>query len=234
MVENEKTQFANGMFSVSTTQKLTGSLSLNGEETTLHLWGDKIENIDALDGATITGILENQKKASLIDCIVTRQERFFGKDGVFHHYRLFPHYVVIGTRHRSSSEKTITKISFVIDDAMALFHDRYAFGTVDIPPDRVKDIASMDLFEKSNLKMTIRSWPIGLARCRYFLPIRRSERFQRAINRASIWAVHMEHVYPTVLSSLLSSRKLGVSGIRMSRFARCCDFFIPSWVAPRT
>ena len=148
MVENEKTQFANGMFSVSTEQKLTGSLSLSGEETTLHLWGDKIENIDALDGTTITGILENQKKVSLIDCIVTRQERFFGKDGVFHHYRLFPHYVVIGTRHRSSSEKTISKISFVIDDAMALFHDRYAFGTVDIPPDRVKDIASMDIFEK--------------------------------------------------------------------------------------
>ncbi len=148
MVENEKTQLSNGMFSVSPAQKLAGSLSLNGEDTTLHLWGDKIENIDALNGATITGILENQKKASLIDCIVTREEQFSGTDGVSHRYRLFPHYVVIGTRHRSSSEKTIMKISFVIDDAMALFHDRYAFGTVDVPPDRVKDIASMDLFEK--------------------------------------------------------------------------------------
>ena len=147
MVENEKTQFVNGMFSVSTAQKLAGSLSLNGEETTLHLWSNKIENIDALNGATVTGILENQKKASLIDCLVTRQ-RPFGKDGVFHHYRLFPHYVVIGTRHRSLSEKTITKISFVIDDAMALFHDRYAFRTVLIPPDQVKDIASIDLFKE--------------------------------------------------------------------------------------
>lgn len=148
MVDNEEIQTANGIFSVSTAQKLTGSLSLNGEDTTLHLWGDQIENIDALNGATITGILENQKKASLIDCVVTRQGQSFGKGGVSHHYRLFPHYVVIGTRHRLSSERTITKISFVIDDAMALFHDRYAFGTVNIPPDRVKDIASMDLFEE--------------------------------------------------------------------------------------
>ena len=148
MVENEKTQFANGIFSVSTGQKLTGSLSLNGEETTLHLWGDKIEECDALDKTTINGILENQKKASMIDCIVTEEGRFYGKDGASYHYRLFPHYVVVGTRHRSSSEKTITKISFVIDDAMALFHDRHAFGTVFVPPDRVKDIASMDLFEK--------------------------------------------------------------------------------------
>lgn len=148
MAEIEKTQIANGMFSVSAAQKLPGSLSLNGDDTNLHLWGDKIENIDALDGATITGILENQKKASLIDCIVTRQERFFGKDGVSHHYRLFPHYVVIGARHRSSSEKTVTKIAFTIDDAMTLFHDRFAFGTVHVPPDRVSDIVSMDLFEK--------------------------------------------------------------------------------------
>ncbi|MXY38416.1 MAG: hypothetical protein F4160_20195 [Rhodospirillaceae bacterium] len=148
MVENEKTQFTNGMFSLPTGQNLTGSLSLDGEDTILHLWGKKIENIDTLDKATITGILENQKKASLIDCIVTRQEQFFGKDGVFYHYRLFPHYVIIGTRHRSSSDKTITKVSFVIDDAMTLFHDRFAFGTVDIPPDRVKDIGSVDLFEK--------------------------------------------------------------------------------------
>ncbi len=148
MTSIEKAQTTSGMFSVSATQSLTGSLSLSGEDTTLHLWGDKIENIDTLDRVTITGILENQKNASLIDCIVTRQERYFGKDGVFYHYRFFPHYVVIGARHRSSSEKTITKISFVIDDAMALFHDRYAFGTVDIPLDRVKDITSIDLFEK--------------------------------------------------------------------------------------
>lgn len=148
MAENEKIQFANGVFSLPTGQKLTGSLSLDGEDTILHLWGEKIENIDTLDKITIAGILENQKKASLIDCIVTRQERFFGKDGVFHHYRLFPHYVLIGTRHRLSSDKTITKVSFVIDDAMTLFHDRFAFGTVDIPADRVNDIGSMDLFKK--------------------------------------------------------------------------------------
>lgn len=148
MVKNEKAQFANGMFSLSTGQRITGSLSLNGEDTILHLWGDKIDNIDALYGATITGILENQQKASLIDCIVTRQERFFGMDGVSHHYKLFPRYAIIGTSHRSSSDKTITNISFVIDDAMTLFHDRFAFGTVDIPPDRVNDIGSMDLFEK--------------------------------------------------------------------------------------
>ena len=148
MEDTERTLFANGMFSVSTTQELTGSLSLNREDTILHLWGDQIKNIETLDRTTITGILENQKKVSLIDCIVTQSGRFYGKEGVFHHYRLFPHYVVIGNRHHLPSEKTISRISFVIDDAMALFHDHVAFGTVNIPPDRVNELASMELFEK--------------------------------------------------------------------------------------
>ena len=147
MEDTERAFVANGMFSVSAGKELTGSLSLNGEDTILHLWGDKIENTDALDGATITGILEDQKKASLIDCIVIGQRRFFGQDGVTHHYRLFPHYVVIGTRHRSPSEKTVSRISFVIDDAMALFHDHSAFGTMIVPPDQANEIGSMELFE---------------------------------------------------------------------------------------
>lgn len=148
MIDNEKTQFTNGMFSVSTGQKLAGSLSLSGEDTTLRLWGDKFVGIRARDGVTITGILENQKKASLIDCIVTGEEHHFGTEGVSYHYSIFPHYVVVGTKHHSSSEKTIAKVSFVIDDAMSLFHDRFAYGTVHVPPDQVNDIASLDLFEK--------------------------------------------------------------------------------------
>lgn len=155
MTENKKIHFSNGVFSLSTGQRLTGSLSLNGEDTTLHLWGDKIEDIDALDGAAITGILENQKRASLIDCIVTREERFSGSDGIFHHYRLFPHYVVVGARHRSASDKTVAKVSFIIDDAKELFHDQHAFGTMNISPDRMKEIGTTALlkhipFESTN------------------------------------------------------------------------------------
>ena len=148
MDETDGKRSVNGMFSVSTKQKITGSLSLNGEDTVLHLWGDKIEDTDTLDGATITGTLENQKKVSLIDCVLTRQERFFDNGSAFHHYKLFPHYVVIGAGYHLPSEKTVSVVSFVIDDAMTLFHDRSAFGLLKVPPDRLNDIAMMKPFEK--------------------------------------------------------------------------------------
>ncbi len=147
MKDTKKTFFVNGEFSVSATQKLTGSLSLDGKNTILHLWGKKIEDIDALNGATITGILENQKKVSLIDCIVT-WERLFVCNDDFCSYKLFPKYVVIGGRHHSPTEKTVKKISFVIDDAMALFYDRAAFKSVILSPDHINDIKSTKLFEE--------------------------------------------------------------------------------------
>lgn len=147
MKNTEKTFFVNGEFSVSATQT-TGSLSLDGKNTFLHLWGKKIEDIDALNGTTITGILENQKKVSLIDCIVTWKNLPFWNEDAFYSYKLFPHYVVIGDRHHSPIEKTVKQISFVIDDAMALFYDRVAFKTVTLSPNHISDIKSTKLFEE--------------------------------------------------------------------------------------
>ncbi len=140
----------NGVFLVCPEQELNGTLSLNGEDSVLHLWTNYPVNIDSdsLDGKTITGVLDNQKKASLIDCIVIQEQHLHGKGGVSQHYKLFPHFVVLGHRHYSKSEKAISRASFVIDDAMALFHDRTSFGTVRIPPDRTDELASLDIFGK--------------------------------------------------------------------------------------
>ena len=147
-----RTDFKSGVFSVSPTQELTGSLTLDGEDTILNVWGNQIENADAADGITITGVLENQKKVSLLNCIVTREQRFVWEEPVVHSYNFFPHYVVIGNRHYLPSDKTISTVSFAIDDAAALFFDRAAFGTVIVPPDRVSEVASMKLFEKTKFE----------------------------------------------------------------------------------
>ena len=149
MKDTEKIFSINGTFSISATQELTGSLSLNRKNTILRLWGEKIENVDALNGATITGILENQKKVSLIDCIVvTWEEHFLRKEGNSYSYELFPNYAVIGGRYHLPTEKTIKKISFEINDAMALFYDHCAFGMTMISPDDIADIKSIKPFEK--------------------------------------------------------------------------------------
>ena len=150
-----------GVFSVSPEQELTGTLSLNGEESVLHLWTNNPANASTLDTKTITGILDNQKRVSLIDCISIGDERIYGRNGVSQHYKFFPHYVIIGSRHFSKSTKEILQISFVIDDAAALFDDRTSFGTLVIPQDRIQDVTSLDVFEKIPLEgasATIAYW----------------------------------------------------------------------------
>ena len=150
-MDNTKGNYVkNGVFSVCPDQILSGTLSLNGEDSVLHLWTNHPVNIDSdsLDRKTITGVLDNQKKVSLIDSILIREERHHGKEGVSQHYKLFPHYVVIGHRHFSQHDKAISRVSFVIDDAMVLFHDRTSFGTVHVPPDRIDELISLDIFNK--------------------------------------------------------------------------------------
>ncbi len=136
----------NGVFSVGPNYDMTGTLSIDGEDSVLHLWANHSVKIDPLDRETITGVLDNQKKVSLFNCIVVGDKWIRGKEGRSQHYRLFPHYVVIGQRHILYSEKAISKISFVIDDAMSLFHDRTSFGTVNIPPEQMGDLTSLEIF----------------------------------------------------------------------------------------
>ncbi|MDE0411538.1 MAG: hypothetical protein OXI37_04905 [Gammaproteobacteria bacterium] len=143
---NKEKLFWNGIFLVDSDCEMTGTLSLNGEDSVLHLWTNHPIEVDSLNRETITGILDNQKKVSLFNCIVTRGPRFYGKERCTQHYRVFPHYAVVGHHHVLYSEKAISKISFVIDDAISLFHDRTSFGTVNIPPEQMGDLTSIEIF----------------------------------------------------------------------------------------
>ena len=138
----------NGVFSVGPSCEMTGTLSLDGEDSVLHLWANDPVEVDSLDRETITGILDNQKKVSLFNCIQIKYQKFFlfGQGRESQHYRVFPHYAVIGQRYILCSEKTISKVSFLIDDAVSLFHDRTSFGTTTISPEQMDDVTSLDLF----------------------------------------------------------------------------------------
>ena len=42
MNRNDDIYFKNGLFSVSPTYKISGTISLNGSDSVLHLWSDKV------------------------------------------------------------------------------------------------------------------------------------------------------------------------------------------------
>lgn len=130
MGENKEKIIRSGFFNVFPEYRLGGTLSLDGPDSILHVWSDTAIDIEPSEIKTILGVLDNQKKVSLIGCIYVHEGRYYGEGGVSYHYKFFPHYVVIGNCHISHNDRSIFSVSFVIDDAMTLFHDNTSFGTL--------------------------------------------------------------------------------------------------------
>ena len=147
--ENEDRIFKNGSFTVSPGHQLSGTLSLNGPDSILHLWCDGAMNIDLSKRETITGVLNDQKKVSLLGCVPIRAIRSHRAEGVSHHYKFFPHYVIIGNRYFPNEDKAISEISLVVDDAATLFHDRESFGTLIKDPDELNKIIVSEKFDST-------------------------------------------------------------------------------------
>jgi hypothetical protein len=113
-------------------KELHGEITLDGPKTSLYLHDKEPFSIKKLlPEESITGILHDLTKVSLLDCIppggtghVSRgDERYFFA-------KVFPHYIVHGDRHITPTEKIITEVSFIMDDASTLFYDFGAFGHV--------------------------------------------------------------------------------------------------------
>ena len=117
-----------GMFRLSEKRKLPGTLSLDGPDTTLHLWDEAgvLLNDDAHD-ETITGVLGDQKLVTLLGCILNDKRTNVGRGGTEKHYYIFPHHVVIGGRLVSDDDADIENISYVFEDVSQLFHDMESF-----------------------------------------------------------------------------------------------------------
>ena len=138
---------------------LSGTILLNGPDSVLHLWSDNRFDVDEVDESgvdTITGILNDQTNVSLIECVNIGGGDYFGHDGVSHHKKFFPHYVIIGPRYFSHSEKVISKISFLVDDAETLFHDLRSFGTITVAPENLEELSKTEIFSKIPFSKEIR------------------------------------------------------------------------------
>ena len=117
-----------GMFRLSGKRRLPGTLSLDGPDTTLHLWDEAGASLnDDAHDETITGILGDRKLVTLLGCILNDGRTNFGRGGTAKHYYIFPHHVVIGDRLVSEDDADIENISYVFEDASMLFHDTESF-----------------------------------------------------------------------------------------------------------
>ena len=85
-----------GMFRLSGNRRLLGTLSLDGPDTTLHLWDEAGVLVNDAHDKTITGVLGDRKLVTLLGCILNNRRTNVGRGGTANHYHIFPDHVVIG------------------------------------------------------------------------------------------------------------------------------------------
>lgn len=120
-----------GKFSVASDRDVYGELRVNGRGTFLYLRDDDFFDVPCTPDEFLIGTLHDLTKVTLIQCVPMERFGTCMRDGERYHYaKLFPHFVLEGRRHLEVNDSTIVEISFVLEDAAALFYDFDAFGTV--------------------------------------------------------------------------------------------------------
>ena len=144
-----------GTFSVSSNQQVSGSLTLAGRESRLQLWSDSPLDISA--NANIAGVLDNLTKVSLIGCNVRSEGHVSKGVQIRHKYLLSPQCILFGSRHISDNERVVHEISFVLEHAVAIFHDFDAYGTIFYNSEATATVAEIDNPE-SSFHVRDRNW----------------------------------------------------------------------------
>ena len=134
-----------GIFKIAPGKEMHGTLLLDGPNTALHVWGRDGEGIDlqsylSTSDGIVTGVLDDQRKVSLIRCHITGPGTNYRGGHLSLSYKIFPSYIICGNRYFSDTDEDISKISFVLDDVTALFSDTDVFGCMSSPREKLQRI----------------------------------------------------------------------------------------------
>ena len=110
-----------------------GNLSLDGPRTSLYVWDKEFFHIEESTEKTFTGVLNDLRKVSLINCWANGPGTLTREGDSLNYYDIHPQYIIFGDQHIANTDKTITGVSFLIDDAATLFYDYESFGLVRKP-----------------------------------------------------------------------------------------------------
>ena len=148
-----------GIFRISPDREVNGILSLDGLDSSLHVW-DKEPFVLKPHQKALTGVLHNQTKltevhdnptkltevlrsptkVSLIDCITFGHGSCCVRDDKAYFYDIFPTYVIFGEDHIYDEDEKIIESCLLVDDATDIFYDTGIFGLVRDPYRVMKEI----------------------------------------------------------------------------------------------
>lgn len=134
-----------GKFDFGFEAPVSGQLRIAGRRSSLHLQ-DELCLIEGSSKRLVTGVLQDGSKVTLIDCVSEEQTTRISETGVRSRFvRMFPHFILEGLAHVDPQEANISRISFVLEHASALFYDFDAFGRAPDAKAVMELIASSDM-----------------------------------------------------------------------------------------
>lgn len=133
-----------GKFDFGFEAPVSGQLRIAGRRSSLHLQ-DELCLIEGPSKGLITGVLQDGRKVTLIECISEEQTTRTSETGVRSRFvRMFPHFILEGKTHIDPREASILRISFGLEHASSLFYDFDAFGRASNAKAVMELIASSD------------------------------------------------------------------------------------------
>jgi hypothetical protein len=120
-----------GKFVIDSGKELWGELHVAGKNSLLYVRDDEQFEPYVSSDACITGVLHDLTKVTLLKCINLTGLGHGSKNNETYCYaKIFPHFVLEGQRLLGPDERTISKITFKLEDGTDLFYDFDAFGSV--------------------------------------------------------------------------------------------------------
>ena len=119
-----------GRFIIAPGREVYGELTVAGESSSLCLHDKEPFHIYGDGSLCITGVLLDLAKVTLVDCLTPGPGSAMRGQERSTFAEVFPHYVVVGDRHIAPTERSISQVRIVVDDAASLFYDFDAFGHV--------------------------------------------------------------------------------------------------------
>ncbi len=149
-----------GKFSITPPRELQGELRLAGEETQLSLHDTEEIQTNSILNSCITGTLHDRTRVTLMKCVTINRSNSGSANGErYYSAKLFPHFVVEGHQHIAPNDGIIREISFIIEDATALFYDFDAFGLIIDAAPYIQELVAAQA-KKVNRVIPIGSRPI--------------------------------------------------------------------------
>lgn len=119
-----------GKFSLSDGSQVFGELRLKGRNSLLQLHHEGVSYPPEVQ-QVIHGQLHDLSKVSCLKCVCSDWGHSWRNgEGAYHHAKVFPHFVTVGSQHLQPEQSSIKAVHFTVSDLSSIFYDFDAFGHV--------------------------------------------------------------------------------------------------------